>query len=129
MKTVLIFCLCFIITNCVAQNKGDNTILVKGVTFDQVVNALLDKGYKIDKLDKDFKTVKTEYCECRPKYSYQILLNVRVKDSVAAISGKASNRNIEIGIENQKWGLYKYSFDDMNNLAKSLKGELSYSKN
>lgn len=128
---MIITCTFFLITSVsFSQSKGDNTILVKGVTFEQVVNKLLDQGYRIDKIDKDYKTVKTEYSEPRSGYTYKECLDIRVKDSVATITGKASNLGLEINIEYQKWGgLYKLSFEDMNQFAKSLNGQIAYLKN
>lgn len=128
MKTLLLFCLLIITSAAQAQNKGDNTILVKGVTFDQVVNTLLDQGFKIDKIDKDFKTVRTEFKEPNPKYSYKVSYDIRVKDDVAIITGETITSNMKFEIKNGKSGLDKLAFESMSNFAKSLNGGMSYAK-
>jgi hypothetical protein len=44
-----------------------NTIVVKGVTFKEVCNALLDANYSIDKKDSELQAVRTEP-KIFPKY-------------------------------------------------------------
>ena len=61
--------------------------MVKGVSFKDVCNRLLDSGYSIQTKDNDLERVRTEP-EQYPKYWNAIyVVNVRVKDSVAYISG------------------------------------------
>lgn len=64
-----------------------NTILVKGVSFDQACNALLDKGYLIDKKDNDLQTAKTEAKNYQKIWRVAYVINLRAKDSVIYISG------------------------------------------
>lgn len=67
--------------------KDVNVIIVKGVSYEEVLNRLLDSGYKIDKKDSELKTVLTEH-KPYPKYwnaAYRLF--IRVKDSIAAIQG------------------------------------------
>lgn len=111
-----------------SQVKGDNAVIISGVNFDQVVNTFLDKGFKIDKIDKDYKTLKTEYLNYRPDYNYYIYFDVRVKDSTATITGKVKNFDLELDIQNYKHGIYKYSFEDMKGIATSLNGQVKYTK-
>lgn len=66
---------------------GAKTIIVKGVAFSEVCNALLDSGYSLEKKDAELQVVRTEP-KVYPKYwnaAYKI--NIRVKDSVAYITG------------------------------------------
>jgi hypothetical protein len=75
-----------------AQEKGDNTIIVKGVGFDQVCQMLLDKGFVIEKKDSDLQTVKTEFKTGTGKNKWmKHLMNIRVKDSIATITGQWYN--------------------------------------
>lgn len=65
-----------------------NVIVVKGVGFKQVCNALLDSGYIIERKDNDLQTARTEH-KMYPKYwdaTYSI--DIRVKDSVAYFTAK-----------------------------------------
>lgn len=86
-------------------------------------------------MDKDFHTIRTEFKEPNPKYSFSVYYDIRVKDSIATISGKERNSNFLIGnsnllfdIENQKSGIDKYSFAAMDDFAKSLNGTITYTK-
>lgn len=67
--------------------KGANTIIVKGVSFNRVVGILLDSGYRFEKIDKDFQTVKTEYANVCPNCVPQVSYDILVKDSVLTLSG------------------------------------------
>lgn len=67
-------------------NKA-NTIVVKGVTFDEVCSALLDKGYFIEKKNEGLGTVKTEIRVYPKRYNAAYIVNVRIKDSAAYFSG------------------------------------------
>ena len=67
-------------------NKA-RTILVKGVSFNEVCSALMDSGYVIESKDNELMTARTEPIEY-PKYwngAYKI--QIRVKDSVAYFTG------------------------------------------
>ncbi len=86
---ILIALVCFIPFNIKAQNilPDANTIVVKGVTFMQVCNALLDSGWTIEKKDNDLLTVKTE-SKAFPRYWNGVFcITVRIKDSAAYIGG------------------------------------------
>jgi hypothetical protein len=124
------------------QAKGDNVIYAKNVSFTQVVNALLDSGYVIDKIDKDFFTVTTKYKSFPPVFKtkksllgqafYDIALDIRVKDSVAIIKGRAlvssdSYSNIEYnnkGYYNAK--LMGISWNQMDSFVRSLSSSVTY---
>src|SRR5574340_1221919 len=67
--------------------RDANTILVKGVSFTEVCNALLDSGYSIDKKDAELQTVRTEVKNYPKHWNATYVINIRVKDSVAYISG------------------------------------------
>jgi hypothetical protein len=127
-----------------SQEKGVNVIRVKNVDFNQVVNILLDKGYSIEKIDKNFQIVRTEPKSYSNKVGGMIKISIRVKDSTAIITGecglKAIDFTIKEGIyyggsyggriENRgmKGSLLKESFQVLNEFAQSLKGEIIYSK-
>ena len=63
------------------------TIVVKGVTFTEVLNALLDKGYGIEKKDTDLQTARTEAIKYPRYWNGAYKINVRVKDSTAYFTG------------------------------------------
>lgn len=114
----------------IAQPKNSNLILVKGVTFNQVLNILLDKGYFIDKKENDIQTAKTE-----PKQMgngvWNYFVQIRVRDSTAFIYGqvKFNGRNEEYSpIVNKgiKGGPQREGFRRLNEIALALKGEISY---
>lgn len=152
MKKLLII-LILIICSCrlLSQQKGDNLILVKGVSFMQVCSALLDSGYSIEKKDDQLQTVKTEFKEYPTKFNGAYFIEVRVKDSVAYIKGKfsapwsksilAPNVYRRDPFFNQEKVIYdcnkngrpvinltSYPFSFINSFAKSLNGDIVYKK-
>jgi hypothetical protein len=89
MKALLFLLLPVICTAQVPRNA--KTIIVKGVTFEQVCEQLLDKGYNIEKKDDQLQTVRTE-AKKYPKYwdaAYK--MDIRVKDSAAYITATYSS--------------------------------------
>jgi hypothetical protein len=143
MKVVFIFILFAYCSNCVAQNilKDANVITVKGVSFNEVCNALLDSGYVIDKKDSELQTVRTEKKKF-PKYWKAIYtVNIRVKDSIAYISGlltsppegglfvdqPISNHTNSKGKTFPK-SMYGYPFLLLNDFALGFKKEVGYLK-
>ena len=67
--------------------KNANTIVVKGVSFIEVCNKLLDSGYTLESKDAELQAARTEP-KVYPRYwnaAYKIL--VRVKDSTAYFKG------------------------------------------
>lgn len=144
MKMLLIVALLLNIA-CVGQQapKGTNTIKVKGVSFRQVANALLDAGYSFKSIDSNYNILTTEPKSYSRKADGMVQLNIRVKDSVVMITGYCGlyesdlsnnpGRGIVEGktvIANRgmKGSLLKDSFGVMDNFAKSLKGVIVYAK-
>lgn len=111
------------------QKKGDNTIVVKGVGFMQVCNALLDDGYTIKKKDNDLYTAETDFKNGTGKAElFKCRLLVRVKDSTAYIQGYHYNvlfNNLEY-TNNTKGS--KLPFEDMRRFAMSLGSPVEYMK-
>jgi hypothetical protein len=66
--------------------KDANTIIVRGVTFKEVVNRLLDSNYTIDKIDSNYQTIQTAY-RLTGKGVVKMSLRIRAKDSTAFIAG------------------------------------------
>lgn len=128
MKTLLIFL--FFCTSVSAQQKGDKVILVKNVSFDHVVNTLLDNGYFIERKDDTYKTLRTDKFNVS---GFKMVLNLRVKDSTCFITSKAVDMVIvgEVDIENigTKASVYKTCFNKMNEIAKLIGNEIEYRKN
>ena len=144
MKTLFFLPIIFLISQqSHAQSKGDNTIKVQEVGFTQVCNALLDSGFVIDKKDDDLQTVKTEFRDGTGKNKWmKLLLSIRVKDSVAIITGSWYNSTVigmkfsgqEQTIENNTakieytHGNPKKCFNEMKTFALSLGKQIAYSK-
>lgn len=142
MKAIVVFILLVPIL-AYSQGKGDNTVIVKGVGFLQVCNALLDAGFIIDKKDDGLQTAKTEFKTGKGKNKWmKLLLTVRVKDSSVIITGQWYNtmgigskilgqeqtiENSTYKIENTS-GNPKACFKEMKNFALSLNKPVEYSK-
>lgn len=67
--------------------KDASVIKVKGVGFLEVCNALLDSGYTIASKDNDLQTAKTDIVDFPKLWNACYIIHIRVKDSVAYISG------------------------------------------
>jgi hypothetical protein len=92
---LLVFFLIQISTYSQEPVKGNNAILVKGVSFKSVKESLLDSGIFIDQQDEEDGTIITKrkgYCECPNKEFYQLIYYIRVKDSLATIRGRFSQQ-------------------------------------
>lgn len=142
MKKILLLLLILPVIG-LSQNilKDANTIVVKGITFIDVCNKLLDDGYSIDKKDNDLKTVKTEKKEYPKYWNATYIVNIRVKDSSAYISGTytappngglfkdepVTNLCNKRGETYQK-SMEGYIFLLLNEFALSFKKEVSYLK-
>jgi hypothetical protein len=66
--------------------KDANMIIVKGVTFKEAINRLLDSNYSISKIDSNYQTTSTEYKQYS-KGREKVSIHVRIKDSTAYITG------------------------------------------
>jgi hypothetical protein len=143
MKQSLIFVCLLIHLSAYSQDipKNADIIIVHSVTFDKVVNSLLDSGYIIEKMDKDFQTLKTEYRKLCKDCIPEIIFNVRVKDSIATITGKwrstgnfigglSSNKDADnaliFDIKNEKTKVPRMAFQAMKTFALSLNGNVMY---
>lgn len=98
MKNILI--LLFLPIAGICQQKHDNTIIAHGVSFDSAVNRLLDLGYKIHKIDKDFKTAETN------SIKYDTYIFIREKNGDLIINGEIRSMDLTIPIE-YGWGSKK----------------------
>lgn len=110
--------------------KNANTIIVKGVTFNDVVNRLLDEGWHIAQIDSVQQTIKTEATPTKRNGVILVTMYVRVKDSIANITG---NYNIEgnketYAVENRgiKGSPLKNSFILLNEIALSFGKPVDY---
>jgi|SRR5688572_33339120 len=115
-----------------------NTILVKGVSFTEICTALLDAGYSIEKKDSELQTVRTEPKKYPKYWNATYVVNIRVKDSTAYISGKFTgasgglfkddpiyNHTNKKGETHEK-SMFGYPFLLLNEFAQSFKKEVSY---
>ncbi len=144
MQKIVYFLLLFILSFDVWGQepiKGNNAIIVSGVSFQKVKETLLDAGIFIDQQNAEDGTLITKrkgYCECPNKEFYQLIYFIRVKDSVATIRGQFSaEASLSLFGEGKKdpeddftealyWKSknsgYNYIFRVMQNFAKSLNG-------
>lgn len=96
--------------------KGARQVLVKGVTFREVADSLLDNGYQFDKIDSNFLTIKTQ---ARNGF----VMFARVKDSVCVLTGEYNENPLsnDGGIDGQ-------FFKAVNLFAASFKKPIEYKK-
>ena len=81
--------------------KKTNVIIVHGVTFDEAATALSDHHYRIAHTDRTLQVMTTEKVQSLKHSNVYLSINVRIKDSIAIITGVASN-NIGVG----SYGIY-----------------------
>lgn len=134
MKTI--FTILFIgILNANAQvPKNVNTIIVKGVTADQITQSLTDQNIPIKSTQAG--GIYTDDFKYRSGSGIMHLF-IRIKDSTALIIGFA---NPEVTIFNQRSSFYPVksggwkgsdmynAFKRMQDIAESLKAEITYAK-
>jgi len=141
MKNIYLLIGLILPTSLLAQSipPKANTILVHGVTFAGVCNALLDSGYKISKKDNDLQTVETEERHYPNKWNATYRIEIRIKDSVAIITAlftappggglflnePAFYRTKKNG-EPQLESLQTVAFLSVNRFATSLSRDVSY---
>lgn len=121
-------------------NQGINTITVKGVTFKQVADRLVSSGYVIGRMDSKSKTIQTAYSKYTKTGSANLSIRVKMRDSVAVITGRMcyNINNIDYGIPDSTntkqisytYGYFKAGFLQLDKFAKSFnKPVIIYSNN
>jgi hypothetical protein len=116
--------------------KDATQIIVKGLTFLEACNGLLDNGYMIDRKDNDLMTVTTKPVAFPKYWNANYTINVRVKDSLAIFTGNGSatplipyfnmrNRTNSKGQSQHKY-LETYPFLIMDKVARSFGREVEY---
>jgi hypothetical protein len=121
------------------QQKGDNCIIVKGVSFKEALNTALDHGFSISMKDDSLQIFST--VPRTDKRNDTHVYYVRIKDSAAYITGEFDvNMNMDFGgvtskfasfrIENKgtKISSYQTNFRYMQNFARDFNKEISYTK-
>jgi hypothetical protein len=132
MKSLLL--VLFIPTVVFCQKRGDNQIIVKGVSFSQVVKCLLDSGYRIREIDSNYKTVSTAFRYCAGTKnilsSGNMSIYVSVKDSTAFITGIWYNDLGKLGFQQlvETKGFLSIPFEVMKDFALSLGPPVEYNK-
>lgn len=139
MKKSILLALLLIAGICHSQApKKTNTIIVSKVSRSQVVNILLDNGYYIDKIDTSLGTVRTEPKKYATRGRGMIVIDIRIKDSAAIITGhcgltdddfvKKEGSLFYSTVENagMKGSLGKESFAAMDIFASLLGGKKEY---
>jgi len=119
--------------------KEANIIIVKPVGFTELCNALLDSGYTIDKKDNELQTARTEPRHYPKLWNATYIVNIRVKDSIAYISGTVTAppegglfKNEPLFYQTKGNGkiapksLFTVPFMLLNNLALAFNREVSY---
>lgn len=117
--------------------KNATGISVTGADLLSVANALLDKGFKIDKKDNELGTLKTEERGYENNMWY-LVIDVRVKDSTAYITGQIKVMVSPMGntrrlyepviYRGMKNAPYKLAFAEMDSVAHALSANVNYTK-
>jgi hypothetical protein len=119
--------------------KGAKIIFVKGCTYRQAINALINQGIIIEKKDSIDQTILTAFIS-QKAYSYRLYL--RVTDSATLISGQLKlnesfrflnassdpNTTYEIQNKGMKGSELRHAWEKMQEFANSLKGDVTYLK-
>jgi len=71
--------------------KKANTIMVKGVSFDEAASALMDHHYNIQNTDRMLQIMSTSKAKSLKHSTVYLKINVRIKDTTAIITGIASD--------------------------------------
>src|SRR5690349_15420436 len=117
--------------------KGANVIVVKNIGYEELLNALLDKGYFIAKKDNELKIASTERRQLSNiDPSSNFLIRVRVKDSTAYIYGEVNivyssagfNDEKYVAVENDgmKFSQKQQAFTKIDEFARGLQKEITY---
>jgi hypothetical protein len=69
--------------------KDANTIIVEGVSFNDICIKILESGYGFEQKDKELQYLRTEPILYKKYWNGAYKINVRVKDSVAYFTGIA----------------------------------------
>lgn len=123
MKFLLLLLLPVISTAQVPRNA--KTIIVKNVSFAEVCSQLLDKGYIIEKKDDHLQTVRTEQRRYTIGWNAAYKMDIRVKDSVAYITGTFSSPHDRSNNENPLYNndpIYNHTSKSGKPHSKSLPG-------
>ena len=118
---------------------GTNTIVVDHISFDQAVNALLKRGFLIDKIDKQSQSCVTKFKDI-PKTICHISISLHIKDGKAIVSGNWWTNINPPGKDcvSESHCIYPVTisrplnldviFYEMDNFAKSLGSRITYEK-
>lgn len=136
----------FIITFCCVGSlqaqeipKKTNTIIVKGVTFNEAARQLLDQNFLIDRSDSALQYINTRQRKTNTFWICYLTMNLRVKDSSLIITGTCSDNaestlwgvttktgELPVSYKGEKVGIYKIAFNDMNAFALSFNKPVEY---
>jgi|GEM_PF-4042345 len=145
MKSYLIFLTFFA---CIALRAQDiprkvNTIIVTGVSFQQVATVLADSNYFIDRKDPDVGSIVTlarpvdqsavQIMKNNSRRLTRVVFYIRVKDSVATITGRYNVPELDylkeytaIANTGMKKSFDNIAWEAMNTFALSLGGTVAY---
>lgn len=89
-----------------AQQKNDNVICVHGISFAKVTDIILSSGYELEMVNKEIGYISTKlqvHGTNGMSMLYRIAIIVRIKDSIACITGKFDVPDVV----QQRWIVYK----------------------
>ncbi len=137
---ILLVCLLFLSTFCIAQQKGDNTIVLPNVSVDSVYKVLARNGYVIIVSNK--YQVVTDLAPLKKNNSIKVKLSFYIADSTIELSGKTNdvfsaslkghnNSDLElVTIDNHgsKKSLMREVWNEMNRIALEISSGVIYTK-
>lgn len=91
MKQILFAVALLMTATSFSQVRGDNTIIITGVKFKEVVKLLIQEDFSIDKIDSNYQFVETEFKQL-PKINQLISIHAKFKnDSTCIITGRLND--------------------------------------
>lgn len=112
--------------------KKSNTVKISGVTYEGIMNIMLDKGYRIEKSDDKFQTIVSEpftiHLKSGKASTAKVIVYVRVKDSVAIIKGDAINMGFKFKAESGKNDVPGRAFEELYEIARISGEKIDYAR-
>ncbi len=133
----LLFALVFIPALAFSQEKGDNEIILNGVTYTQVIKALADQGFFFQNKDSESQTAITIPVKPPKRYTWhngiELAVYIHVKDSTAYITGNYDAKALGLTKVPAQWkgmdrSMNKDAFAWLAEIARAIKPEIIFSK-
>jgi len=137
---ILLLCLLYLSNFCIAQQKGDNTIVLPNVPVDSVYKVLARNGYVVIASNK--YQVVTDLTPLKKNNSIKVKLSFYIADSTIELSGKTNdvfsaslkghnNSDLElVTIDNRgaKKSWMREVWNEMNRIALEISSGVIYTK-